>query len=306
MDIHETLNDIREIALTIIEGRSEGNLCERLSQIASTSHERMSAATSPQELNALRKIYTDATILLGLMQSLMSLPMDAIASLDRAIIVAGPFGSGRLEFILDAIGRIQLPLLCNWPAKSINLDKFKSLSSAVEIDFLKCSIQCLLAPPSFIAFQSTYFRHPFLIRNYAADWPALRGHPWRHHAYLLSVAGPGRVVPVEIGSDYRSDDWHQKIMLWEEFLSLLDFEDHPFSATNTSIYYMAQHDLTKQFPRLLEDIEIPDYLYTELESPHYHPPCNESKILLNTWLGPKGTLSPAHFVSFPFIQVGLC
>ena len=266
----------------------------------------MNVATTPQELNTLRKVYTDATILLGLMQSLMSFSLEAITTLDRAIIIAGPFGSGRLDFILDAICRIQIPLLSNWSAKTSNSSK--SRSSAIQMDYLKCTISCLSAPPSFIAFQSAYFRQPFLLRNYAANWPALHGHPWRRHEYLLSVAGPGRVVPVEIGTDYRSNDWQQKIMLWEEFLSFLDFEDHPSSTTNTSTYYMAQYDLTKQFPRLLEDIEIPDYLFAEVELPHYHPPRNDSKTLLNTWLGPKGTFSPAHFVSFLFtldVTVGL-
>lgn len=262
-------------------------------------HEDLKRASSPSELNTLRKVYTDAAILRGLLLALLSLPMDAIATLDRAIIIAGPYGTGKRELILEIIHHIQRPLLGN-----LQLNATLTTPPGSNINFVKCTIPCLSTPPSFLDFQMTYSRKPFVLRNFAAGWPALSSRPWRSHTYLCSVAGPGRVVPVEVGSDYRTDDWQQKIMPWEEFLSFLDFEDQPASGNPPNIYYLAQHDLTKQFPKLSEDVIIPDYLYAELGSSdllEYHSPCNADRMLLNTWLGPRGTLSPAHIVSAMFL-----
>jgi len=258
-------------------------------------HEDMKRTSSSLELNTLRKVYTDAAILRGLLLSLLSLPMNAIACLDQAIIIAGPYGTGRLELIMDLIHNIQRPFLSN---QLLNASVTTLPGSSP--NFAKCTVPCLSTPPSFLDFQLTYSRKPFILRAFASNWPALSSRPWRSHAYLCSVAGPGRVVPVEIGRDYRTDDWEQKIMPWDEFLTFLDFEDHPALENASNIYYLAQHDLTKQFPNLLDDVIIPDYLYAELGSsdfPGYTPPHNENRTLLNTWLGPKGTLSPAHIVS---------
>ncbi len=298
MDVRDqALNDVRIAAVAVIEGQDDKYWDEKLHLIATTIHNKMKYAPSSLELNTLRKIYTDASILLGLLKSLLSCPNDSIAILDKAIIIAGPYGSGRLDFILDVIRRIQRPLSSNW---SIRSGTKISPSSQVKPELSECTIPCLPTVPSFIAFQLTYSRQPFILRNYAADWPALLNRPWGSYAYLLSVAGPGRIVPVEVGHDYRSDEWEQKIMLWEDFLALLEFKDHSATTSGTDILYMAQHNLTKQFPDLLKDIIIPDYVYADLRSsdfPNYDPPRNETQMLLNTWLGPKGTLSPAHTVS---------
>lgn len=258
-------------------------------------HDDMKSSSSLQELHTLRKVYTDAAILRGLLLSLLSLPADAVASLDQAIIIAGPYGTGRLEMIQGLVRRVQRPLFA-----SQKLNASPASVPESNIDFVKCTIPCLATPPSFLDFQLTHSRQPFILRGFAANWPALSNRPWKSHAYLCSVAGPARVVPVEVGSDYRTDDWKQRIMPWEEFLSFLHLEDHPGLEKAPNVYYLAQHDLTKQFPKLLEDISIPDYLYADLESsdlPGYDPPHNADRMLLNTWLGPKNTLSPPHIVS---------
>ena len=297
MDVHDqTLNDVRTAAIAVTEGQDDKRWDEKLLLITTTIHNKMEYASSSLELNTFRKIYTDASILRGLLQSLLFCPNDSIATLDKAIIIAGPYGSGRLDFILNLIRRIQRPLLSNW---SIRSGTGTAPSSQVKPELSECTIPCLPTVPSFIAFQLTYSRQPFILREYAADWPALLSRPWESYAYLLSVAGPGRMVPVEVGHDYRSDEWQQQIMLWEDFLALLEFKDHPAATSGTDIFYMAQHNLIKQFPDLLEDIIIPDYVYADMGSnfPNYDPPRNESQMLLNTWLGPKGTFSPAHTVS---------
>ncbi|GLB35067.1 putative cupin-like domain containing protein [Lyophyllum shimeji] len=116
-------------------------------------------------------------------------------------------------------------------------------------------------------------------------------------AYLRSVSGPGRVVPVEVGEDYRDHDWTQKLMDWDEFLGSLDLADQPPPPKRAKTTYLAQHNLLIQFPSLRADIIIPDYVYACMDPPGsagYRPPGNEEQLLINMWLGPQGTVSPAH------------
>lgn len=258
-----------------------------------TSHSKMRHASSTDELNELRHFYTDSCILRGLAQSILSLPLQAVATLDLAIIIAGAYGVGRMMLITDAITRIQSDIRQNEDFKMplpVQAKPYPPYS-------VRTMIPCL-SPPSFISFQSTFSSAPFILRNYAQSWPALTDRPWRLASYLRSVAGPGRVVPVEVGADYRLAEWKQDIISWDVFLSSLDFEDCPRSTTDLNIFYLAQHDLMKQFPSLRDDILVPDYVYASLtapECPGYQPPLNEG-VLFNTWLGPGGTISPAHTV----------
>lgn len=292
----QALQDIREAALDIAAGRNEIAWCEELLNHMNASHDRMKRASCAIELNTLRKIYTDSSIVRGLLQSIWSHSFEAIATLDSAIIIAGPFGDGRLKLILGVITNIQQLSLSYKPTSTGLLVP----SIAPNIASLTCTIPCLPNPPSLLEFQKITSRGPFILRNYTNCWPALRRRPWRSSVYLRSVAGPGRIIPVEVGSDYRSDDWQQSLIPWDDFLSLLDFEDQPSSKVSQKVHYLAQHDLTRQFPALREDIILPDYLYADVVSPDYHEyrhPRNDDKMVFNTWLGPKGTISPAHVVS---------
>jgi lysine-specific demethylase 8 len=233
---------------------------------------------------------------------MLSFPLQAVATLDLAIIIAGAYGAGRMEFIMDAITRIQSDIRLgeNFRQPFLPLQAKPCFPYSVQT-----TIPCP-SPPSFLSFQTIFSSAPFILRNYAQDWLAITHHPWRSAAYLRSVAGPGRVVPVEVGADYRLADWKQDIILWDAFLSFLEFEDCPRSTTNPDIIYLAQHDLTKQFPSLRDDILVPDYVYASLTTPDfpgYHPPRNEDRILFNSWLGPEGTVSPAHTVRHFLLSV---
>jgi hypothetical protein len=89
-------------------------------------------------------------------------------------------------------------------------------------------------------------------------------------------------------------------MGWEDFLATLELSDQPRPPSAANVLYLAQHDLLMQFPGLRADIIIPDYVYASIdpqEFPDYHPPGNEEELVINAWLGPKGTISPAHTVS---------
>lgn len=45
---------------------------------------------------------------------------------------------------------------------------------------------------------------------------------WSDLTYLRRLAGPGRVVPVEVGGDYTQSGWGQKMMPFDEFLDSLE------------------------------------------------------------------------------------
>jgi hypothetical protein len=134
---------------------------------------------------------------------------------------------------------------------------------------------------------------PFIIKSFASDWPAIQG--WTSPEYLLRVGGLGRIVPVEVGNDYTAQGWSQKFLKWEDFLaSLTSGEDE------NARCYLAQHSLLKQMPELQNDIVIPDYVYADLPAPahfpDYVPPSNLEQLVINVWIGPRHTVSPAHTV----------
>ncbi|KAF8628439.1 hypothetical protein AX15_003955 [Amanita polypyramis BW_CC] len=268
---------------------------ERIVKVIHLAHTTMSSAPSQAALYQWRRLHTDACIINAILLLGNPTPLEAVASLDTAIIISGATGKDRLHIIHSLIKDIQIrhapsPLFTNWsnyPVKSVT-----------DVDRLESAAHCILQLenyPSLLAFQKTYFKSPFVLRGYAKEWPAVQEHPWRSANYLRSIAGAGRIVPVEIGGDYRLGDWSQKIVRWDEFLSTLDFVDQP-CPNNTEVMYLAQHNLFMQFPALWADIMIPDYVYADLNAPDYTPPANDERLVINIWVGPRGTLSPAHTV----------
>ncbi|EPQ27869.1 uncharacterized protein PFL1_04613 [Pseudozyma flocculosa PF-1] len=172
-------------------------------------------------------------------------------------------------------------------------------------------------------------RRPFIVRGFAKDWPASQPLPsaapsssppasgaprWASADYLERIAGPGRVVPVEVGAKYTDDDWGQDIILWSDFLRLSGWaqaaaDPTAAAAAEDKPLYLAQHDLLSQFPDLRRDMILPDYVYSSPPVPPgvpgYRPPGNDEALILNAWLGPAATVSPPHFDMFYncFVQV---
>ncbi|KAH9484127.1 JmjC domain-containing protein D [Psilocybe cubensis] len=223
-----------------------------------TAHNSM-RLSSPTELNTLRNIYTICCILRAIILCDLLQFHEAISSLDHAIIIAG--APGKLDLILHLIRGIQAKIgqETAFRASGVSVQKCDYFKTNYKEDTVPS-----IVPPSFLSFQLVSSKSPFILRDYARDWPAMEERPWRSAAYLRSISGPGRVVPVEIGDDYRSENWKQKIMPWDEFLSTLNLEDQPTS-------------------------DFSDY-------PQYRQPVSEDNLLFNTWLGPEGTMSPAHTV----------
>ena len=293
-----------------------------LEQLESTSEDAIKSESATSRTVSLhsRRLYTECRLLLSLLE-LKNLDKNditehgwerAVARLDMVIIIVGAPGDGRLDLILDTIAVIQaehLPLAdSQYLTISTNLDL-----PPVNIDSLASNEIPCIPPPSVATFQRTSSM-PFILPGAVKDWPALTNHPWSSPAYLLHVSGRGRVVPVEIGCDYRADDWSQKILPWEAFLQgigvTLDIHNnvdegskdklHSGDVANEEVLYLAQHNLLTQFPALRSDIIVPDYVYSSPPSPDafpsYCPPGNDEQLVINAWLGPKGTVSPAHTV----------
>lgn len=255
------------------------------------------------------KLYTDACICKALMLLLTVPDLDevtaraSIVSLDQAIIIAGAPGSESLDIILDLIDWIQSSV--RWRTLIPALHNFEPARHALQpLPTSLESVPCI-ASPTLLAFQRTWCQTPFVLKGYITDWPAMR--KWPSINYLFSAAGPGRIVPVEVGNDYRADDWMQMLLGWEELLAALLTEDS--SNRSHQVLYLAQHDLLKQFPTLREDIIVPDYVYALPDPPPvssaYRPPSNEDRLVTNVWFGPRGTISPAHTVNIMSFTRGL-
>ncbi|GJE98104.1 hypothetical protein PsYK624_143260 [Phanerochaete sordida] len=274
---------------------------DALDALVATAHACMAEAhRAAQPTLPWRRLYTDACILRSLVDVLEDRPeadiVDAVARLDKAVIVAGPAGEGRLELILEFVARLQaaLPPALADPSPSHTFAS-TPFSPPPHPATSPTPIPRLRTPPSLASFLATHAHAPFILPRFARDWPALATHSWASPAYLRAAAGPARVVPVEVGRDYRADDWAPAFAGWDAFLDGLAAAS---AGAHGDVLYLAQHDLLKQFPALRDDVVVPDYAYAAprapAEYPDYRPPANEEQLVVNVWFGPAGTVSPAH------------
>ena len=279
--------------------------CAELDKVTEHAYQRMSSVYQKAAAVCWRRMYTDACILRTLADLMYDDPPKsaafltaAVGRLDKAVVIAGACGDGRLELIQDLIVDIQADI----PRSGATIEELPPSAAqqpvALPVTF-SMSVPRLEIPPSFTTFLSRLCDRPFVLPGFIRDWPAMNDHPWKSLEYLRSVAGPGRIVPIEVGSDYRSDDWTQKMMDMDAFLDAL-FRLANGNADGLPVLYLAQHSIFMQFPALRNDIIVPDYLYASppppANYPEYTPPHNEDQLVMNAWLGPGGTVSPAHTV----------
>ncbi|KAF9086526.1 Lysine-specific demethylase 8 [Mortierella sp. GBA35] len=156
-------------------------------------------------------------------------------------------------------------------------------------------------------------RGPLIITGGFDHWPARER--WTDLGTICRTAGPDRLVPIEIGSQYTDEQWTQKMVTMQEFIQTYILrqeqehagvdgegsgkkkkedgtEEEEEGGKTAAIGYLAQHDLFAQIPRLRRDIDIPDYcLIGPRDQEGYNPP---DDVLLNAWFGPRGTVSPMH------------
>jgi hypothetical protein len=191
----------------------------------------------------------------------------AVRLLDQAIVLAGAPGEGRLELALSCISYIQ----CRYLPLEISTSSLVGVPSCPVVSPLATlPVPTIHPAPSLSAFPGLAQR-PFILPGFATTWPATVH--WKSKAYLLSCAGRGRIVPIERGGDYRTDDWSVDLMPWDEFLESIKWGTSVEESDSQKLY-LAQHSLFTQFPKLRADIVIPDYVYTE---PGNHPSVSSSK-----------------------------
>ena len=147
-----------------------------------------------------------------------------------------------------------------------------------------------LERPSLDAFAGVQQRgQPAEISGAIDHWPALER--WRDVEYLEEALG-ARHVPVEVGRDYTSSAWTQKVVRLGHFLQE-SFGGREGSgaagtdggaASGDGTMYLAQFPLFDHAPALRRDFSLPDYCclgHGEL-------------LATNAWLGPRGTVTPWH------------
>lgn len=260
-----------------------------------------------------RRLYTDA-ILLGVIALLLREEeeegqegqegqgedaewMEAIRQLDMVLIVAGAPGPAREDAVFTLLRLTQARLSDSpRPTKRPRPNPTPS-PTPLSAPYITHPLQRFT--PDTAPDLSTYLEgassKPFVVTGGCLEWPAAQVGRWDSARYLSGVAGRGRVVPVEVGGDYTEEGWGQRVMSFDEFL------DDIFGAEQwgqREALYLAQHALFRQLPALERDVLLPDYVYAEpgatVDVPGYKPPNAEEGWVMNAWLGPGGTLSPAH------------
>ncbi|POW18050.1 hypothetical protein PSTT_00127 [Puccinia striiformis] len=253
------------------------------------SDEKLSSYVYKEVPNHWRQLYTDSILLK--VSSIFALQtsfsrnegedidwMGIIRLLDMALIISGAPGRGRRGAIFFLIESIQAEYIKRAEEIEERPEKRRktlhdcSRGEGGSTPNVINSIPVLADAPSTEDFVKSMHKSPSI-------------------EYLKAVAGPGRVVPVEIGKSYTEEDWSQKIMGWDEFLSVINESSNP-----DRLIYLAQYNLFNQFPTLKHDIQIPEYVDCELPPHDRTRPETEDGVILNVWLGPAGTISPAHQV----------
>jgi len=298
----------------VLKGTTSLSDSEMLNAILHITYKQFSRKDCDYETSLMcRTLYTDIAITISCCHLLQetsnssedhfrSIPslLCAIQRLDRAIVFAG--APERLDLVHELIKILQHRYII--PVNALNGYLLDSATSTRQhYGPTSTPVPQVRLKDLF----SSDLSNPFVILGAISDWPAISDpdHAWNSIDYLLSVAGSGRMVPVEIGNDYRVDNWSQKMMPWEDFLKWLRTSD---GVPKDEMIYLAQHSLLTQFPKLRGDILIPDLVYfvPETGGACYKPPANEEGFIINAWLGPKGTISPAHKVRLHLFSLSKC
>ncbi|GAA5866057.1 hypothetical protein JCM3774_000009 [Rhodotorula dairenensis] len=158
----------------------------------------------------------------------------------------------------------QEPPACNSSAPEVR-KRGAADAGAAPPPYIHLALTELAELPTFLdPVHNPSHREPFIVRRGAAHFPVFdptttdnddddscddendyddeedgergrrRRSRWSDLEYLRRVAGPGRVVPVEVGGDYTQEGWGQRIMPFDEFLDSLRAVDGAVSAREGS------------------------------------------------------------------------
>lgn len=232
-------------------------------------------------------------------------PLVLIGQLDMAIIVGGASERSRMERISTLISLLQTGVHQPMPIQHVDrpIKRRRLGERSDSIMYASGPVAELGSVPSLENFTSHLSSSPFVLRGYVTRdsitcprWSAVDS--WKSAQYLLDTAGPGRVVPVELGRAYDEVSWSQRILPFAEFLGRAGFFHAP-NGEEEEAMYLAQYSLFRQMPDLQRDMAIPDYAWSQLDAndcPSYRPPQTPE---INVWIGSGSSeiISPAHTVS---------
>lgn len=229
-----------------------------------------------------RALYYDASIVLCIALDRLGKYEEMVRVVDMALIMAGEGDQKSIRKVLKWIEATMAPRQLNVP------DKFPIESPQLTFTNPIPRVKA----PSLEWFQNHMDEaHSPLIITDALHWKALAD--WCSPGYFLHKTLDGkRIVPIELGESYVSDNWTQKLIPFESFL-----REHLLRDV-TPKGYLAQHNLFSQIPELRVDISIPEYCFSvPPEDPPDQPKVPympTETVQENIWMGPKGTRSPLH------------
>lgn len=203
-----------------------------------------------------------------------------IWDLDNAILLGCPLDEPKYENILSDC----LNILQKYSShKNENYPTMNSIELVVRNTPDKENDVIMLTKPSIEDFSCNYFQKtkPVILTNCMEHWPAMKN--WCNPNYLINVA-KNRIIPIEVGNNYTKENWSQDLVKFQDFFRRQFFSDE--TKGESSVEYLAQHNLFDQIPRLKQDIIVPEYCCISNQS--------ETDIDIKAWLGPKGTVSPMH------------
>lgn len=264
-----------------------------------------------------RRLYTDATLLkvISLLLATGSSARDrvdyfehswrqAIRDLDKALIVAGSPGPHRQAWthtLISIVQKLHLPL----KRRDVHVTDRSAISAKSPSDYVIDNPIPRFEPeeaPSMEDFVASSSQRPFIVSGGVTSWPAYGR--WSSLDTFRQAAGEGRVVPIEVGGTYTQENWSQELMDFGSFLDMLSSSaaatagSQGGSQASSGTLYLAQHDLLRQIPQLEDDFWPPDYVYmapsAPPDAPSYVPPDADRGYLVNLWIGPEDTHSPAH------------
>ncbi|KAF9350549.1 Lysine-specific demethylase 8 [Mortierella sp. AD094] len=335
----KALQDARALLITLLDAPSEekqppGNasaLTHQSDTLVDYAREMLHAYPYREVPPCWRELYTDAGILKALGLRYLSVSekkspcvealKSAILACDNVLVMAGASGNGRKQLVYELIDALENTIEGQEEVAPSAQKRQRKTGGAVKLGEeadqgpmpeIKHPIPRLHLP-TLDAFQhhinSPSGGTPIIITGAIDHWPARER--WTDLDTICRTAGPDRLVPIEIGSQYTDEQWTQKLVTMREFIEQYitcnwrheEEQDHQDenggrddnredSKQERQVGYLAQHDLFDQIPRLRRDIDIPDYCMVEPnERQGYDPP---DDVLLNAWFGPRGTVSPMH------------
>ncbi|KAF9173222.1 Lysine-specific demethylase 8 [Mortierella sp. AD011] len=335
----KALQDARALLLTLLDTPFQekqppgvtSTLIRQSDTLVDYAREMLHAYPYREVPQCWRELYTDAGILKALGLRYLSIlerespDVDALKSAilacDNVLVMAGACGNGRKQLVYELIDVLESTIEGQEEVVPSVQKRQRKIRGAVRLGEeadqgpmpeIKHPIPRLHLP-TLDAFQhhinSPSGGTPIIITGTIDHWPARER--WTDLDTICRTAGPDRLVPIEIGSQYTDEQWTQKLVTMREFIeqyimcswrheekqghqgeSERQDDNNEDNKLKRQVGYLAQHDLFDQIPRLRRDIDIPDYCMVEPdERQGYDPP---DDVLLNAWFGPGGTVSPMH------------